>query len=134
MYYSMKKYWSNMRELMYSVFKFQGVKSVVADELSVLPGMEEGAAFLWLEKFYSEKFYDVVIIDTMSDSGMAHEWTLSDRCSAVATSRLMNIVNEIVNQLHFSTSEIIFIHVILELPAGAVGLGGYSELQIQSRG
>ena len=63
-YYSMKKYWSNMRELMYSVFKFQGVKSVVADELSVLPGMEEGAAFLWLEKFYSEKFYDVVIIDS----------------------------------------------------------------------
>ena len=45
-YYSMKKYWSNMRELMYSVFKFQGVKSVVADELSVLPGMEEGAARL----------------------------------------------------------------------------------------
>ena len=63
-YYSMKKYWSNMRELMYSVFKFQGVKNVVADELSVLPGMEEGAAFLWLEKFYSEKFYDVVIIDS----------------------------------------------------------------------
>lgn len=26
-YYSMKKYWFNMRELMYSIFKFQVVKS-----------------------------------------------------------------------------------------------------------
>ena len=49
---------------MYSVFKFQGVKNVVADELSVLPGMEEGAAFLWLEKFYEEQFFDVVVIDS----------------------------------------------------------------------
>ena len=63
-YYSMKKYWSNMKDLMYSVFKFQGVKNVVADELSVLPGMEEGAAFLWLEKFYEEQFFDVVVIDS----------------------------------------------------------------------
>jgi len=63
-YYSMKKYWGNMKELMFSVFKFQGLKNVVAEELSVLPGMEEGAAFLWLEKFYQEKFFDVVIIDS----------------------------------------------------------------------
>ena len=63
-YYSMKKYWGNMKELMFSVFKFQGLKNVVAEELSVLPGMEEGAAFLWLEKFYQDKFFDVVIIDS----------------------------------------------------------------------
>ena len=63
-YYSMKKYWSNMREMLNSIFKFQGVSNVVAEELSVLPGMEEGAAFLWLEKFYREKTYDVIIIDS----------------------------------------------------------------------
>ncbi len=63
-YYSMKKYWSSMKEMMRAIFKFQGVSNVVADELSVLPGMEEGAAFLWLEKFYREKTYDVIIIDS----------------------------------------------------------------------
>ncbi len=63
-YYSMKKYWSNMRELIYSVFRFKGVKNVIAEELSVLPGMEEGAAFLWLEKFYQEKQFDVIVIDS----------------------------------------------------------------------
>lgn len=63
-YYSMKKYWGNMREMMKAIFKFQGVKNVVAEELSVLPGMEEGAAFLWIEKFYREKAFDVIIIDS----------------------------------------------------------------------
>lgn len=63
-YYSMKKYWSNMKEMMRSIFKFQGVDNVIAEELSVLPGMEEGAAFLWLEKFYRDKTFEVIIIDS----------------------------------------------------------------------
>lgn len=63
-YYSMKKYWGNMRQLMLALFRFQGVKQVVAEELSVLPGMEEASAFLWIEKFYSEKAYDLLVIDS----------------------------------------------------------------------
>ncbi len=63
-YYSMKKHWGNMRQLMLTIFKWRGVKNVVAEELSVLPGMEEASAFLWLEKFYTEKEYDVIIIDS----------------------------------------------------------------------
>ena len=41
----MKKHWGSMQEMMKAIFKFQGVKNVVAEELSVLPGMEEAAAF-----------------------------------------------------------------------------------------
>lgn len=63
-YYSMKKYWGNMKEMVRAIFKFQGVDNVIADELSVLPGMEEGAAFLWIEKFYREKMFDVIVIDS----------------------------------------------------------------------
>ncbi len=63
-YYSMKKNWDNMRHLMLSIFKWKGVSNVVAEELSVLPGMEEASAFLWIEKYYREKFYDVLIIDS----------------------------------------------------------------------
>ena len=63
-YYSMKKHWDSMRQLMSSIFKWKGVDEVVADELSVLPGMEEAAAFLWIEQFYREKQYDVLIIDS----------------------------------------------------------------------
>jgi arsenite-transporting ATPase len=63
-YYSMKKYWGNMRELMRTLFRFRGLKNVVAEELSVLPGMEEASAFLWIEKFYSEGDYDLIVIDS----------------------------------------------------------------------
>jgi arsenite-transporting ATPase len=63
-YYSMKKYWDNMRQLMLTIFKWQGVKNVVAEELSVLPGMEEAAAFLWIDKYYQEKKYDLIVIDS----------------------------------------------------------------------
>lgn len=63
-YYSMKKNWDNMRHLMTAVFKWRGVDNVVAEELSVLPGMEEASAFLWIEQYYREQFYDVLIIDS----------------------------------------------------------------------
>lgn len=63
-YYSMKKYWGNMRELMRTIFRWQGVDHIVAEELSVLPGMEEGSAFLWIDKYYTEKAYDVLVIDS----------------------------------------------------------------------
>ena len=63
-YYSMKKYWGNMRNLMLQVFRWQGVENILAEELSALPGMEEASAFLWIEKYYSEKDYDLIIIDS----------------------------------------------------------------------
>ena len=63
-YYSMKKHWGNMRELMLSVFRWQGVKDVVAEEMSALPGMEEASAFLWIEQYYREETFDVIIIDS----------------------------------------------------------------------
>lgn len=63
-YYSMKKHWDNMRQLMLTIFRSRGVKNIVAEELSVLPGMEEASAFLWIEKYYREQEYDVLIIDS----------------------------------------------------------------------
>lgn len=63
-YYSMKKYWGNMREMMKAVFRFKGGDSIMAEEMSVIPGMEEGAAFMWIEKYYDEKAFDVIVIDS----------------------------------------------------------------------
>ncbi len=63
-YYSMEKYWNNMRNLMQTIFRWKGVDNVVAEELSVLPGMEEASAFLWLDKYYREGIYDLIVIDS----------------------------------------------------------------------
>ena len=64
LYYSMKKYWGNMRELMLTVFKWQGVDQVAAEELAALPGMNEGSVLLWLEQFEREGDYDLIIVDS----------------------------------------------------------------------
>lgn len=64
LYYSMKKHWENVRQLMMAAFRMQGVKNVVAEELSALPGMEEASAFLWLEEYYRMKAYGLIIIDS----------------------------------------------------------------------
>jgi arsenite-transporting ATPase len=63
-YYSMQKYWQNIRQLMLTVFRWQGVEQVLAEEMSALPGMEEASAFLWIEKYYSEKAFDLIVIDS----------------------------------------------------------------------
>ncbi len=63
-YYSMKKHWENIRELTRTVLKWQGIDNILAEELSALPGMEEGSAFLWLEEYYQQKSFDLIIIDS----------------------------------------------------------------------
>lgn len=63
-YYSMNKYWGNLRQLLLTVLGWQGVDKIVAEELAALPGMEEASAFLWLDKFYQEKEFDTIIIDS----------------------------------------------------------------------
>ncbi len=63
-YYSIKKYWGNMRELIMSLVKWQGVDRMIAEEMAVLPGMEETSAFMWLENFYQTGDYDLIIVDS----------------------------------------------------------------------
>ena len=59
LYYSMKKYWGNMRELMLTVFRWQGVDQIAAEEMAALPGMNEGSVLLWLEQALREEDYAV---------------------------------------------------------------------------
>ena len=63
-FYSMKKHWANIRELMLTTFRWQGVEKIQAEELASLPGMEEASAFLWLEQYYQEKQFDVIVVDS----------------------------------------------------------------------
>jgi len=64
LYYSMKKYWGHMRELMLTVFRWQGVDQIAAEELAALPGMNEGSVLLWLEQAVREDDYDLIIVDS----------------------------------------------------------------------
>lgn len=63
-YYSMQKHWENIRSLMLTAFKWQGVSAIQAEELAALPGMEEASAFLWLEQFYQAGEFDAIVVDS----------------------------------------------------------------------
>ena len=64
LYYSMKKYWGSIRELLLLVFKWQGINEIAAEELAAIPGMGEASALLWLEMFYSSGEFDLIIVDS----------------------------------------------------------------------
>lgn len=63
-YYSLRKYWSSMRQLMTSIFRWQGTDKALAEEMAIFPGMEEVSAFLWLEEFYRQGEFDLIVIDS----------------------------------------------------------------------
>ncbi len=63
-YYSIDKHWGTLKEYLRSLFKWQGVDDILSEELAILPGMEEGAAFLWVHQYAKERTFDVIIIDS----------------------------------------------------------------------
>ncbi|MEZ4670086.1 MAG: TRC40/GET3/ArsA family transport-energizing ATPase [Anaerolineae bacterium] len=61
--YSMDKYWGLFQKYMVALFSRQGVEDVVAEEVTILPGLEEGAHLLWINKYVKENQFDVLIVD-----------------------------------------------------------------------
>jgi len=64
LYYSMQKYWQNLRHMLLVLFKWQGVQDVAAEELASLPGMAEASTLLWLDQFYSAGDFEVIVVDS----------------------------------------------------------------------
>ncbi|MCU0498691.1 MAG: ArsA family ATPase [Anaerolineae bacterium] len=61
--YSMDKYWGRFQKYLVALFNRQGVDEIVAEEVTILPGLEEGAHLLWINKYFDDGFYDVLIVD-----------------------------------------------------------------------
>ena len=64
LYYSMRKHWGNLRQLMLTVFRWQGVSAIAAEELAAIPGMNEGSVLLWLDEFYHSGQWDLIVVDS----------------------------------------------------------------------
>jgi arsenite/tail-anchored protein-transporting ATPase len=61
--YSMDKYWGRFQKYLVALFSRSGVDEIVAEEVTILPGLEEGAHLLWINKYFNDGFYDVLIVD-----------------------------------------------------------------------
>ncbi len=61
--HQMDRYWGTVQEWLTTVLSWRGVNDLVADEASVLPGMDELASLLQIVYLRDSKEYDVVIVD-----------------------------------------------------------------------
>lgn len=62
-YYSLEKYWATLQRYLAAVFSWQGVGDLVAEEIAVIPGMEEGTGLLWIDQHYRQGEFDVIVVD-----------------------------------------------------------------------
>jgi arsenite/tail-anchored protein-transporting ATPase len=61
--YSMDKYWGKFHNYMSALFSRNGVEDIVAEEVTILPGLEEGAHLLWINKYFEEGEFDALVVD-----------------------------------------------------------------------
>lgn len=61
--HQMDKYWGRVQDYLNILFAWQGMDSLVAEETSVLPGMEELASLMQITHLAESGAYDVIIID-----------------------------------------------------------------------
>lgn len=61
--YSMDKYWGRIQEYLGAFFNREGIASVNASEVTIIPGLEEGAQLLWINEYFQNNEYDVLIVD-----------------------------------------------------------------------
>jgi arsenite/tail-anchored protein-transporting ATPase len=62
-YYNLKTYWGKVREWLNALLAWRQVDEIVADEVSILPGMEELANLLWINRHRERGQFDVVVVD-----------------------------------------------------------------------
>ncbi len=57
------RYWGDVYRFLEILFNTTGLDEVVSQELAILPGMEEVTSLLYVNKYYKEKEFDVLILD-----------------------------------------------------------------------
>lgn len=62
-YFSIKTWWGIVQEWLTALLIWQGMQELEAEEIAVLPGMEELANLFWVSDHYESGTYDVVIVD-----------------------------------------------------------------------
>jgi len=61
--YQMEKHWGNVQRYLSSIFEWRGLDEIIAEELTVFPGMEELASLLQIVHLHDDCEYDVAIVD-----------------------------------------------------------------------
>jgi len=60
---TLKTYWSDIQDWMAALMAWRGMEEIIADEMAIVPGMEELANLLYIVNYYYSGDYDVIIVD-----------------------------------------------------------------------
>ena len=58
-----KRHWKEISSYVISVLRTTGISDVEAEELAILPGMEELSAMMYVNQFRRENTYDCIVLD-----------------------------------------------------------------------
>ena len=62
-YYNIARYWRTIQNYVSDLFAWRGLDEVMAEEMTVLPGMDELGNLLWIADHVNAGKYDVIVVD-----------------------------------------------------------------------
>ena len=62
-FFNVARYWGKIQAYAASVLRWRGLDEVMAEEMTVLPGMDEVGSLLWIADHHDSGHYDVVVVD-----------------------------------------------------------------------
>ena len=62
-FFNVARYWGRIQTYAASVLRWRGLDEVMAEEMTVLPGMDEVGSLLWIADHHDSGDYDVVVVD-----------------------------------------------------------------------
>jgi arsenite-transporting ATPase len=62
-FFNVARYWGRIQQYAASVLRWRGLDEVLAEEMTVLPGMDEVGSLLWIADHHDSDLYDVIVVD-----------------------------------------------------------------------
>ena len=60
---NIEKYWGTIQAYVADLFSWRALDEVMAEEMTILPGMDELGSLLWIADHHDQGIYDVIIVD-----------------------------------------------------------------------
>jgi arsenite-transporting ATPase len=62
-FFNVQKYWGTIQGYVAELFSWHGLDEVMAEEMTILPGMDELGSLLWIADHVDAGEYDVIVVD-----------------------------------------------------------------------
>jgi arsenite-transporting ATPase len=62
-FYNVQRYWQTIQTYMSNLFSWHGLDEVMAEEMTILPGMDELGSLLWIADHLDHGRFDVIVVD-----------------------------------------------------------------------